>query len=292
MLFQHYIKMSFQTRQKQQVQQQQHLQSDRKPVSQEELCDFLVEKLRNFKNVTIDTRKIENKQGVCYGIDVKNYSLGNLGKGVFHSMTMRTVSHTARIINIKLVFNDNEKRNADMKLNADAIIQIYREIANITKDNGELNKTIESIRFEEFEDARHNKHLSIIAESTKGASLIYTYLRTIDFVRAINDKYGSDDADAEDTELDEVEITDGMTPEEIDVQSKLLEKKLKALEELRAAQQRAASSLSTDSDGKPASRPTTPGKFNIMVGNKVMSRIRTPTPTANAAVAVATPPPN
>lgn len=280
--------MSFQTRQKQQVQQQQ----DRKPVSQEELCDFLVEKLRNFKNVTIDTRKIENKQGVCYGIDVKNYSLGNLGKGVFHSMTMRTVSHTARIINIKLVFNDNEKRNADMKLNADAIIQIYREIANITKDNGELNKTIESIRFEEFEDARHNKHLSIIAESTKGASLIYTYLRTIDFVRAINDKYGSDDADAEDTELNEVEITDGMTPEEIDAQSKLLEKKLKALEELRAAQQRAASSLSTDSDGKPTSRPTTPGKFNIMVGNKVMSRIRTPTPTANAAVAVATPPPN
>jgi len=282
--------MSFQTRQKQ---NQYQPQSDRKPVSQEELCDFLIEKLKNFKNVTIDTRKIENKQGVCYGIDVKNYSLGNLGKGVIHALTMRTVSHTARIINIKLVFNDNEKRNADMKRNADAIIQIYREIANITKDNGELNKTIESIRLEEFEDARHNKHLSIIAESTKGASLIYTYLRTIDFVRAINDKYESDDTDIEDVELNEVEITDGMTPEEIDAQAKLLEKKLKALEELRAAQQRAASSMSTDSDGKSTSRPTTPRKnFNIKVGDKVMSRIRTPTPTATANTATATPPPN
>jgi hypothetical protein len=282
----------YKQQQQQQQQQQQHLQSDRKPVSQKELCDFLIEKLKNFKNVTINTREITNKQGICYGIEVKNYSLGNLGKGVFHSLSMRTVSHTARIINIKLVFNDNEKRNGDMKLNADAIIQIYREIANLTKENGELNKTIESIRIEEFEDERHNKHLSIIAESTKGASLIYTYLRTIDFVRAINDKYGSDDADAEDTELNEVEITDGMTPEEIDAQSKLLEKKLKALEELRAAQQRAASSLSTDSDGKQPSRPATPGKFNIMVGNKVMSRIRTPTPTPTANAAVATPPPN
>ena len=282
--------MSYQSRQKQ---NQYQPQQDRKPVSQEELRDFLIEKIKNFKNVTINTREITNKQGICYGIEVKNYSLGNLGKGVIHSVTMSTVSHTARIINIKIVFNDNEKRNADMKRNADAIIQIYREIANITKDNGELNKTIESIRLEEFEDARHNKHLSIIAESTKGASLIYTYLRTIDFVRAINDKYESDDTDIEDVELNEVEITDGMTPEEIDAQAKLLEKKLKALEELRAAQQRAASSMSTDSDGKSTSRPTTPRKnFNIKVGDKVMSRIRTPTPTATANTATATPPPN
>jgi len=285
--------MSSQPRYKQQ--QQQHLQSDRKPVSQKELCDFLIEKIKNFKNVTINIREITNKQGICYGIEVKNYSLGNLGKGVIHSLSMRTVSHTARIINIKLVFNDNEKRNGDMKLNADAIIQIYREIANLTKENGELNKTIESIRIEEFEDERHNKHLSIIAESTKGASLIYTYLRTIEFIRAINDTYGGDDADAEvdDIELNEMNITDAMTPEQIDAQAKLLEKKLKALEELRAAQQRAASSMSTDSDGKPHSRPTTPKKiFNIKVGDKVMSRIRTPTPTPTANAATDTPPPN
>ncbi len=281
--------MSSQTRQKQNRYQP---QSDRKPVSQQELCDFLIEKLRNFKNVTINTREITNKQGICYGIDVKNYSLGNLGKGVFHSLSMLTMSHIARFIYIKLVFKDNKKRNIDMKLNADAIIQIYREIANVTKENGELNKTIENIRIEEFEDERHNKHLSIVAESTKGASLIYTYLKTIDFVRAINDKYGGDEVDAEDVELDEVEITAEMTAEQIDAQAKLLEKKLKALEELRNAQQRAASSASAEAEEKPTSRSTTPKNFNIMVGNKVMSRIRTPTPTPTANAAVATPPPN
>jgi len=283
----HYFGMSSQPRKQQQQQQQ-----DRKPVSQQELCDFLIEKLRNFKNVTINTREITNKQGVCYGIDVKNYSLGNLGKGVFHSLSMRTVSHTARIINIKLVFSDNDKRNIDMKLNADAIIQIYREIANVTKENGELNKTIENIRIEEFEDERHNKHLSIVAESTKGASLIYTYLKTIDFVRAINDKYGGEEVDTEDVELDEVEITAEMTAEQIDTQSKLLEKKLKALEELRNAQQRAASSASASAEAeeKPTSRSTTPKNFNIMVGNKLVRRIRTPTPTAS--ITTPTPPPN
>jgi len=281
--------MSSQPRYKQQQQQQQQ-QQDRKPVSQEELCDFLIEKLRNFKNVTINTRKIENARGVCYGIDVKNYSLGNLGKGVFHSLSIRTVSHIVRIINIKLVLKDNDKLNADMKLNADAIIQIYREIANITKENGELNKTIESIRIEEFEDERHNKHLSIIAESTKGASLIYTYLKTIEFVRAINDEYGNEDADADthDVELNEVEITPEMTAEQIDAQAKLLEKKLRALEELRIAQ-RTVNSASADAEEKPPSRSNTPRNFNIMVGNKLVRRIRTPTPTA--ATPTPTPPP-
>lgn len=218
-------------------QQQQQQQQDRKQISQEDLCEFLIAKLRNFKNVNITTRTIENARGICYGIDIKNNTLGNVGNGVFHSLSMRTVSHTSRIINIKLVFNDDEQRNDDMKVNADAIIQIYREICNTTKPNGDFNKTLENVRIEEFEDERENKHLAVIGESTKGASLIYIYLRTIEFVRVINEKYSIAvaEADAKDVE-DDIEITDNMTVDEIDTKAKLLEKKLKALTELRNAQ--------------------------------------------------------
>lgn len=206
-------------------------QTQQQYISQDDLCEFLITKLRNFKNVSVQTRKIENTHGIYYGIDVKNYTLGKLGNGVFHSLSLRTVSHTSRIINIKLVFNDNEQRNADMKLNADAIIQIYREIANRTKDNGEPNNILENIRMDEFEDERQFKHLAIIAESTKGASLIYTYLRTIEFVRIINEKYGTSEIDDD----EDIEISEELTTDEIDNKLLILEKKIKALHELRAA---------------------------------------------------------
>jgi hypothetical protein len=64
-----------------------------------------------------------------------------------------------------------------MKVNTDAITQIFRDIANTTKDNGDENRILELVRIEEFENERHNKHLAVIAESTKGASLVYTYKR-------------------------------------------------------------------------------------------------------------------
>jgi hypothetical protein len=256
----------------------QYGQGQQKQLSQEELCTFLTEKLRNFKNVTINTRKIENSHGVCYGIDVKNYTLGHLGNSVFHSLSLRTVSHTSRIINIKLVFNDNEQRNTDMKINADAITQIFREIANTTNDKGEPNNTLETVRIEEFEDERHNKHLSVIGESTKGASLIYTYLRTMDFVRTINEKYCPIEPNAED---DIPEPNDNMTPDEIDAQTQLLEKKLKALTILRNAQKQAATTAEYakdaedavhDAEEKPTSRPISPKKLTISIGDKVISK--------------------
>jgi len=254
---------------------------ERKQLSQEELCDFLIAKLRNFKNVNITTRPIENARGICYGIDVKNYTLGNLGNGVFHSLSMRTVSHTSRVINIKLVFNDNEKRNADMKVNADALMQIYREISNTTKPNGELNKTLENVHIDEFEDERGNKHLAVIGESTKGASLIYTYLRTMDFIRVINDKYSNEEVNEDGIE-DGIEITDDMTEDEIDEKTKLLEKKLKALTELRAAQKNAtptnpidtvADNTDTVIDTKGTIDNTNSKKnINIVVEGKVIKK--------------------
>ena len=252
---------------------------ERKQLSQEELCDFLIAKLRNFKNVNITTRPIENARGICYGIDVKNYTLGNLGNGVFHSLSMRTVSHTSRVINIKLVFNDNEKRNADMKVNADALMQIYREISNTTKPNGELNKTLENVHIDEFEDERGNKHLAVIGESTKGASLIYTYLRTMDFIRVINDKYSNEEVNEDGIE-DDIEITDDMTDADIDAKTKILEQKLKALTELRAAQKSAAPTNPIDTAdaaadtavGTAVDNTNSKKNVNIVVEGKVIKK--------------------
>lgn len=221
---------------KQQPRQYKSNNQNGKYPTQDELCEHLTNKLRNFNNVTINIRKMENQQGVLYGIDVKNRSLSNYLSGVFHSLSMRTVSHTSRIINIKIVFNDDEQRNADIWINADAISQIYREIANTTKDNGEENQTLESIRIEEFEDERHNKHLSVIAESVKGASLIYTYLKSMEFVKAINEKYNSASANASST-IDAESINENMTSDEIKNKKQLLEKELKVLEELENAKQ-------------------------------------------------------
>lgn len=237
--------------------QSQDNNQNRKYPTQEELCEHLTSKLRNFNNININTRKMENQQGVFYGIDVRNRSLSNYLNGVFHSLSMRTVSHASRIINVKIVFNDDEQRNADIWINADAISQIFREIANTTKDNGEENRTLESIRIEEFEDERHNKHLSVIAESVKGASLIYTYLKSMEFVKAINEKYAN--ASVADT-ADGESINENMTPDEIKTKKQLLEKELKVLEELENAKRNsviasANDEVSTAPAPAPASAP-------------------------------------
>lgn len=223
--------------------QSQDNNQNRKYPTQEELCEHLTSKLRNFNNININTRKMENQQGVFYGIDVRNRSLSNYLNGVFHSLSMRTVSHASRIINVKIVFNDDEQRNADIWINADAISQIFREIANTTKDNGEENRTLESIRIEEFEDERHNTHLSVIAESVKGASLIYTYLKSMEFVKAINEKYASASAPAT---ADGESSPENMTPDEIKTKKQLLEKELKVLEELENAKRNSAIASAND----------------------------------------------
>lgn len=264
--------------------------------TQEELCEFLVAKLRNFDNVEITINPFENARGTCYGIDVKNKTLSNLGNGVFHSLSLRTVSHTSRVINIKLVFNDDNERNADMQRNADAIMQIYREICNTVKPNGEINKTLETVRIDEFEDARGNKHLTVIGESTRGASLIYTYLKTMEFVREINDKYAPTGTNAmhnQDThDEDDIKISEDMTLDELDATKALLERKLKAIIELREIRMQVAATsknettatndepvatnddtTSTDGFITPRTKKI-PKKFTISVGNKIIQTIK------------------
>ena len=73
-----------------------------------------------------------------YNIKVKNSNLQFYGD-IFYSGTWQTVSHTGRIINISLIFNDNEERNNDMLINADAIIAIFRNIAPTTINEVHIN---------------------------------------------------------------------------------------------------------------------------------------------------------
>lgn len=209
--------------------------------NQEDLCHYLTFKLRTFKNIKINTTEIKAAKGNYYKILVFQNELN----GVFDTLTINTVSYVKRINFFKLVFKIDKKCNADMKINADAIFQIFREIANTTKDSGEDNKTLNSVRIEECADEDKNKNsktmrLAIFGESTVGASLIYTYLRIMEFIRAINDKYSCTNTatsnsteDIFDGNQDDVEINNNMSIEEIECKKHLLEKKLKALEELK-----------------------------------------------------------
>jgi len=56
---------------KQQPRQYKAINQNGKYLTPEEQCENLTSKLRNFKNVIITERKMENQLGVFYGIDVK-----------------------------------------------------------------------------------------------------------------------------------------------------------------------------------------------------------------------------
>lgn len=264
-------------------------QSTGKYPTQEELTQFLVGKLRNFNNVVVNTIPMNNDRGTYYRINVKNKMLSKIGNSIFHSVDLNTVSHTSRVINIKLLFQDNEERNKDMLINADAILQIFRNVCNQNKENGDVNKTIENVALEEIEDKNHYKHLALVAQSTKGASLVYIYLRVIEFVREVGEKYGS----ADDIEIEGLKLNEPMSIDKIEAEKQLLQKKLRALEEMRQAQLNGSASdngndaneieARPDSTPTPDSRSSTPRKFNIVVGGKLKGKIRTPTPTQTTA---------
>ena len=257
-------------------------------ISQRELCDFLTEKLRANNFVEVDTKEITNDRGVLYEIDVKNPGLFRIGNSTFYSMKLHTVSHKSRVIFIRIIFNDDDVRNADMKRNADSIIQIFRELAP---------DTIDSISITDVEDSKGSKHLAVLASTIKGASLNYTYERTLQFVHVIDEKYGipSDSADGA--------SATNLTTDQIDAEEALLEKKLKALQELKRTKQSNNSSSTTPSyasatassttiassttaatttatttadndeittEEQPTSRPNSPSKITIKIGDKII----------------------
>ena len=156
-------------------------QKDTKILTQEEMKDILISKIKLLDNIDIKTKEINKEKGLFYAINIR-VDLSKIGNGLFHSAKLNTVSHINRIVNMKIVFKDNENLHHDMKINTDALIQCFREIAP---------DTITSIHIETFKDQIDNEHLSLIVSTIKGSSLIYVYKRMIDFVTVINKKYGS-----------------------------------------------------------------------------------------------------
>jgi hypothetical protein len=154
---------------------------EKKILTQEEMTDVLISKIRNYDNIDIKTKEINKEKGLFYAINVRA-DLSKIGNGVFHSAKINTVSHINRVVNIKMVFSDNETLHHDMKVNVDSLFQCFREIAP---------DTITNIHIETFKDQIDNEHLCIILSTIKGSSLTYVYKRMIDFVNVINEKYGS-----------------------------------------------------------------------------------------------------
>lgn len=248
-------------------------------ISQEELAEHLTSKLRENKFVEIKTKEIKNDRGTLYEIDVINPGLYRIGNGTFFSMKLHTVSHKSRIIFITIIFNDDEGRNADMRINADAIIQIFREIAP---------DTIETISITDVKDSKGNEHLAVRASTFKQASLNYTYKCAMEFVHVVDEKYGSSDsAPANDGSSDSALVEDGaatattedMSADQIDIESALLEKKLKALQELKLAKssQPSQEAVATSADAPETDKGQTQthtrtrsSKFTIKVGEKTM----------------------
>ena len=154
---------------------------EKKILSQEEMTDVLISKIKNYDNIDIKTKEINKEKGLFYAINVRA-DLSKIGNGVFHSAKINTVSHINRVVNMKLVFSDNESLHHDMKINVDSLFQCFREIAP---------DTITNIHIETFKDQIENEHLCIILSTIKGSSLTYVYKRMMEFVIVINKKYGA-----------------------------------------------------------------------------------------------------
>ena len=154
---------------------------EKKILTQEEMTDVLISKIKNNDNIDIKTKEINKEKGLFYAINVRA-DLSKIGNGVFHSAKINTVSHINRVVNMKLVFSDNETLHHDMKVNVDSLFQCFREIAP---------DTITNIHIETFKDQIDNVHLCIILSTIKGSSLTYVYKRMMDFIHVINEKYGS-----------------------------------------------------------------------------------------------------
>lgn len=151
-----------------------------KQLSQLEMVDILVAKVKGFKNVDIKTKEVENNLGKFYAITV-HIKLDDISNGVFHSATLKTVSYSGRIVNVKCVFSDNDNLINDMKVNRDSVFQCFRDIAP---------DTITDISLENFKDQTEKDHLRIIASTVRGSSLIFVYKKLMEFVNIINEKYG------------------------------------------------------------------------------------------------------
>jgi hypothetical protein len=147
-----------------------------------QLTEFLISKIKQYNNITIATKEINNDKGNCSYYTIKTtVNLSQFGNHLFYSAKLNTVSHVNRIVNIKCIFADNDNLKKDMQVNADALIQLFRAVGPDTITNVHLETFVDQFGFE---------HLSVSATTIKGASLIYVYKRVMDFIKAVDEKYG------------------------------------------------------------------------------------------------------
>jgi hypothetical protein len=167
--------------------------SSRPQHTAEEMLEFVTGKIKNMPFVEVEHKLVEKNGNKWYTIKAVNNNLGRIGNGIFYSMTLNTISSDNRIVNIRILFNDSNKElNTEMQANADALIEIFHEVAKPREDSKFTNPTIENIAIKEFEDPRKNKHLAVFANTIRGASLVYTYNLCVNFVREVSSRYGCD----------------------------------------------------------------------------------------------------
>ena len=159
---------------------QEEIHTETKILTQEEMMDELISKVKTIPTIEIKTKQIEKETGMFYSINLR-VDLSHIGFGVFHSAKLNTVSHINRIVNMKLIFSDNTNLHEDMKINRDALIQCFREI---------IPNTITSIKIDTFKDQLDNEHLCLTLTTIKINNLTYIYEKMIDYVNVINKKYG------------------------------------------------------------------------------------------------------
>ncbi len=188
--------------------------------TQLEMVDILIKKIKTIKNVDIKTKEVENNLGSFYAINV-HIKLSDIGNGVFHSATLKTVSYSGRIVKIKCVLSDNENLRSDMKINRDSLFQCFRDIAP---------DTITTISLEDFKDQTENEHTRLIATTVRGSSLIFVYKKLMEFVNTINEKYGNLISSTASIPISDDPI------EDLDAEEKRLQKLLDNIKLLREAQ--------------------------------------------------------
>jgi hypothetical protein len=152
-----------------------------KELTPEQMLEMLICKLTNRPCVNIETIKKEKAGRRFYDIRVKHINLKYYGD-MFHSATFQTLSHSNRIINISILFSDNDARHAMIVENERDIVDIFYDIGGTTVDSVLINK---------FTDSNGFKHMTVSATSIKGASLIHTYTKSLEFIKEINCKYGT-----------------------------------------------------------------------------------------------------
>lgn len=252
-----------------------------------DMLEFVTCQIKNMPFVEIECKLVEKNDNTWYSIKAINNNLSRIGNGLFYSMTLNTISSDSRIVNIRILFNDsNKEHNAEMHANADALIAIFREVAQPRESTHFTNPTIDVIEIKEFEDPRKNKHLAVFANTIRGASLVYTYNLCVNFVREVNSRYGCDaTAPSRQGRGKAAHSSETMSADAIEKKKQQLQQQLVELELQQTTNHFLKYNNSTTAPA--ATKPNVPKQYNVQVGNTRRIKIRTPSPQVGAASAPA-----